>query len=724
MTDKHGRNKIERVNSRKHSGFIKLFYGSRALEWLNLRKLFKELLMFFHFSHLCSTVDEVTFAWSYSDNLSTVFYNPSAVFKTFSFADLLDKDQHCLCVTANRLKAFCDPLTVNESSSFSKTSMHVRTMDLSIVQHKGLRQALSQGMNHIPLRPSNIAEAIAIALDAFAQLAVILNLAYLQFPLEDAYTRLRSICLSTLKAASNSNKYGFKETGTFLLNIPAVQNELTWLRKHLYCSGLDKASSNACFMCIRHIRTQAFERLMGSDFSPCMSNSRWTSPTNILDMVLAELHNILPDCPPPCEALPYLMATFKQHKNKYRWLTNAHCTVFTNIAVLLTITSKVILDAFKSWARLTEEGYERFLNVKTNLFWLVDSIIDTTLNFPQQMSDVFVADITRCYESIPLQGSDNLLDAITFVTNTAFKYAGLQHPKANTQLWIRNDTEATPTTAKWATRAPSHGSWYAMPARRLLHLHAWLMTNCYVVLGDRVWLQTSGIPMGFSCSPVWCNMYLLAYEVKFMQRLARLGRKDLLAKFQSAYRYIDDLCLINVGNPRDFLSPEQPRTLSNPYWIYPLSVLEIKEETTSFDPYNPTRGISAHFMNVEISVNELFPDLYTYKKFDKRRALPFKYTQYIKFRSNRCVRQAYNIAISQVLPIIYVSNTDEAAYEEILNLIKTMTYNGFNRLRLVRIITQFLCKGAFPGARVDAQQISASVSHCDSTTHTPEMFRR
>lgn len=109
-------------------------------------------------------------------------------------------------------------------------------------------------------------------------------------------------------------------------------------------------------------------------------------------------------------------------------------------------------------------------------------------------------------------------------------------------------------------------------------------------------------------------MYLLAYEVQFIQRLARLGRKDLLAKFHSAYRYIDDLCLINVGNPRDFLSREQPRTLNNPYWIYPLSVLEIKEETTSFDPLDPTRGITAHFMNVKISISDSVPGLYTYKK--------------------------------------------------------------------------------------------------------------
>jgi hypothetical protein len=116
---------------------------------------------------------------------------------------------------------------------------------------------------------------------------------------------------------------------------------------------------------------------------------------------------------------------------------------------------------------------------------------------------------------------------------------------------------------------------------------------------------------------------LLAYEAQFIQRLAHLGRSELMAKFQTAFRYIDDLCLINVKNPRDFLSTQQKCSPDNPMWIYPLTVLEIKEETTSFDPKLPECGLSAHFMKVDISLSETASDLYTFKKFDKRRSLPF-----------------------------------------------------------------------------------------------------
>jgi hypothetical protein len=204
-------------------------------------------------------------------------------------------------------------------------------------------------------------------------------------------------------------------------------------------------------------------------------------------------------------------------------------------------------------------------------------------------------------------------------------------------------------------------------------------------------------------------MYLLAYKARFIQRLARLGRKDLLTKFQTAFRYIDDLCFINVQNPRDFLSLSQICSENNPFWVYPLNILKIKEETSTFDPLNQQRGLSAHFMNVEISVNIERNELFTFKKFDKRRALPSNYTQYIKFKSNRCVKQAYNIAISQLLPILYISNTNDAAIHEISLLINTMTNNGFNNLRLRKNICQFLLTSSFPGVKVDIQRILSTV---------------
>ena len=130
------------------------------------------------------------------------------------------------------------------------------------------------------------------------------------------------------------------------------------------------------------------------------------------------------------------MATFKQLKTKYRWLRNAFQTIFSSIATLLTLTSAEILETYKSWANSLEIGYKNFLKVDTSMFWLIDSAIDMTLNFLDRIFDIFVADITRCYESIPLQGKDNLLEAIQFIINKAFRQQKRLHPKSNILMWV------------------------------------------------------------------------------------------------------------------------------------------------------------------------------------------------------------------------------------------------------------------------------------------------
>jgi hypothetical protein len=46
---------------------------------------------------------------------------------------------------------------------------------------------------------------------------------------------------------------------------------------------------------------------------------------------------------------------------------------------------------------------------------MIDLVMDASMNLLDIISDIFVADITKCYETILLKDDDNLLDAITFI---------------------------------------------------------------------------------------------------------------------------------------------------------------------------------------------------------------------------------------------------------------------------------------------------------------------
>jgi hypothetical protein len=94
------------------------------------------------------------------------------------------------------------------------------------------------------------------------------------------------------------------------------------------------------------------------------------------------------------------------------------------------------------------------------------------------------------------------------------------------------------------------------------------------------------------------------------------------------------------------------------------------------------------------------PELFAMAKYDKRRDLPFRYTQFIKFKSNRPVRQAYNVIISQVLPILYISNDTESAVLEIEILLNTLSSNGFQETRLRNLVVKWLSTGQFPASRI------------------------
>lgn len=123
------------------------------------------------------------------------------------------------------------------------------------------------------------------------------------------------------------------------------------------------------------------------------------------------------------QTLPYLMASFKEHKNKYRWIANAHHIIFLGIASLITIATMAVLSSFQSWATKMERGYFNFLKVKPSMYWIINSILDLVLNLSPLINDIFVVDISRCYEAIPLSRKDNLLDAIQFMVKTQFQNA-------------------------------------------------------------------------------------------------------------------------------------------------------------------------------------------------------------------------------------------------------------------------------------------------------------
>lgn len=77
------------------------------------------------------------------------------------------------------------------------------------------------------------------------------------------------------------------------------------------------------------------------------------------------------------------------------------------------------------------QTYHSLMGVETSNFWIVDSVIDLGLNLPDKIYDIFVADIAHCYEAIPLEGQDNLMEAISKLISKAYQQIRINHPKSD-----------------------------------------------------------------------------------------------------------------------------------------------------------------------------------------------------------------------------------------------------------------------------------------------------
>jgi len=79
----------------------------------------------------------------------------------------------------------------------------------------------------------------------------------------------------------------------------------------------------------------------------------------------------------------------------------------------------------------------------------------------------------------------------------------------------------------------------------LIDMISWLIDNTYVTIGDTVFQQAIGIPMGTDCAPYLANLFLFAYEFAFLNDTLKEKDFKTLHKFKKCYRYIDDLLAVN-----------------------------------------------------------------------------------------------------------------------------------------------------------------------------------
>ena len=80
--------------------------------------------------------------------------------------------------------------------------------------------------------------------------------------------------------------------------------------------------------------------------------------------------------------------------------------------------------------------------------------------------------------------------------------------------------------ASWSKNLKKSGICYS--CEDVVNLVSWLIDNTYVTVGDKVFRQCIGIPMGTDCAPYLDNLFLYSHEFDFMNKLLKENKKPIL----------------------------------------------------------------------------------------------------------------------------------------------------------------------------------------------------
>ena len=200
---------------------------------------------------------------------------------------------------------------------------------------------------------------------------------------------------------------------------------------------------------------------------------------------------------------------------------------------------------------------------------------------------------------------------------------------------------------------------------QLVGMVDYLVDNIYVCVGDKVFHQRVGIPMGTDCAPLLANLYLFYFEYACMKSLMKKNMSKAKI-FSNTFRYIDDLLTLN--------NPSFEQAIGD---IYPP---ELKETTGCNDVVS--------YFDIAMKINN---SQFCTTVYDKRDDFNFKIVNFPYMDSNIPAGHAYSVYISQLVRI--GRNCDK--YEEFTkrNLLITtrLIIQGFRYTRLVSSFKNFFC---------------------------------
>ena len=427
-----------------------------------------------------------------------------------------------------------------------------------------------------------------------------------------------------------------------ILKIASSQECLSELQTKYVMVPIDKASNNIAFVCKRFYALVLMKELglIGSTTSTYTKLDQ-LSPDDVIQQHITELKqkfNITVE--EDMSTLPDIYWIPNLHKNpvKFRFIiASKHCTTKT--------LSKNISSIFSLFQKHVETYHKKthfFSGIKS--YWIVQDrgpVLEAVKKSLARKSAKCVSsfDFSTLYTKIP---HDKLIDVLTKIIEFVFKggtRSKISIHKSGWANWVSND----------------HKSSVVYTKESLIQAVSYLIRNCHFKLGDKLFRQDIGIPMGSDPAPAFANLFLFHYESSWLKSIKK-NNCILARKFGQVYRYIDDLLALNDGHSFETFHED----------IYP-EELQLNKENDN--PY------STNFLDLHINIEN---GIFTTRLFDKRDHFGFNITRLPYKDSNIPNRMFYSSIAAESLRIFRATSTSNHAISSIQTLVARMIKQGAN----------------------------------------------
>ncbi len=349
-------------------------------------------------------------------------------------------------------------------------------------------------------------------------------------------------------------------------------------------------------------------------------------------------------------SLPFLYWIPKMHKSptKQRYIAASHSCSTKPLSKMITFCLKLIQQTHSNYCkRITKStGFNRM--------WIVDNSVEvlkhiSDCNKKNSSRNIRTYDFSTLYTSIPHK---SLKEQMAWVINQCFNNEGRKYIciGRSSACWSRSRRNGNHTWSK----------------DELIKHVKWLIDNIYVVCGDSMFRQTIGIPMGTDCAPFLANLFLYAFESKWLSAKFDNKEFDILKKFNNCFRYIDDLlCIDNDELMGEFMTE-----------IYPPELALTSDNAV----------LKANYLDLGLEIKN---GRIHHKLFDKRDAFGFRIVNFPDLSGNIPEKQSYGVFTSQLIRYSRCCEMVVDFIDRTKILVDRLTKQGFKRHRLKRVFDQF-----------------------------------